>query len=137
RTARRSRGRAARSAARARGARTSRPAAARGPCRRRRAARRPARGRSASRARLALLRGTGAAHASADAVLVRPRARHVECLARAAIREGADLMPVSGPLAHIDVSVGDPGRSIPFYAALLEALGYRRWRNGLPEWQGE
>lgn len=46
-------------------------------------------------------------------------------------------MPVSGPLAHIDVSVGDPGRSIPFYAALLEALGYRRWRNGLPEWQGE
>jgi len=45
-------------------------------------------------------------------------------------------MPISGPLAHIDISVGHPERSIPFYAALLEALGYRRWNVLLPEWQG-
>lgn len=46
-------------------------------------------------------------------------------------------MPISGPLSHIDLSVGDPARSIPFYAALLEALGYRRSHVALPEWQGE
>jgi catechol 2,3-dioxygenase-like lactoylglutathione lyase family enzyme len=42
----------------------------------------------------------------------------------------------SGPLSHIDISVGYPERSIPFYAAFLEALGYRRWNVPLPEWQG-
>jgi catechol 2,3-dioxygenase-like lactoylglutathione lyase family enzyme len=35
-------------------------------------------------------------------------------------------MPDRGLLAHIDLSVSDPARSIPFYSALLEALGYRR-----------
>lgn len=45
-------------------------------------------------------------------------------------------MPISGPLAHIDISIGYPERSIPFYAAFFEALGYRRWNVPLPEWQG-
>ena len=44
-------------------------------------------------------------------------------------------MPLTGPLAHIDISVGYPERSIPFYAAFFEALGYRRWRVAMPEWQ--
>jgi glyoxylase I family protein len=45
-------------------------------------------------------------------------------------------MPISGPLSHIDVSVGRPERSIPFYAAFLEALGYRRLALPMPEWEG-
>jgi catechol 2,3-dioxygenase-like lactoylglutathione lyase family enzyme len=45
-------------------------------------------------------------------------------------------MPITGPLAHIDISVGYPERSIPFYAAFFEALGYRRWSFAMPEWQG-
>ena len=44
-------------------------------------------------------------------------------------------MPVTGPLAHIDTSVGHPERSIPFYEAFFGALGYRRWRVAMPEWQ--
>ncbi len=46
-------------------------------------------------------------------------------------------MPVTGPLNHIDISVGYPERSIPFYDALLKALGYRRWRIDAPEWAGD
>lgn len=46
-------------------------------------------------------------------------------------------MPVTGPLNHIDISVGYPDRSIPFYDALLTALGFRRWRIDAPEWTGE
>ena len=46
-------------------------------------------------------------------------------------------MPVSGPLNHIDISVGYPDRSIPFYDALLTSLGYRRWQIEDQEWQGE
>jgi catechol 2,3-dioxygenase-like lactoylglutathione lyase family enzyme len=45
-------------------------------------------------------------------------------------------VPLSGPLSHIDVSVGRPERSIPFYQALLEALGFRRWRVAMAEWEG-
>ncbi len=45
-------------------------------------------------------------------------------------------MPITGPLNHIDVSVGYPERSIPFYDALFRALGYRRWKVDAPEWQG-
>ena len=45
-------------------------------------------------------------------------------------------MAITGPLAHIDISVGYPDKSIPFYAAFFEALGYRRWNVSLPEWQG-
>jgi glyoxylase I family protein len=44
---------------------------------------------------------------------------------------------VRGPLSHIDLSVGDPDRSIPFYAALLEALGFRRLRSDAPDFAGE
>jgi catechol 2,3-dioxygenase-like lactoylglutathione lyase family enzyme len=45
-------------------------------------------------------------------------------------------MPITGALAHIDISVGHPEDSIRFYAALFETLGYRRWNVSMPEWQG-
>jgi glyoxylase I family protein len=45
-------------------------------------------------------------------------------------------MPSTGPLSHIDISVGYPERSIPFYDAFLRALGFRRWRISSPEWSG-
>jgi glyoxylase I family protein len=48
---------------------------------------------------------------------------------------GTRAMPISGPLAHIDISVGYPEKSIPFYAALLEGLGYRRWTIDSEEWR--
>lgn len=44
-------------------------------------------------------------------------------------------MPSTGPLAHIDISVGYPERSIPFYGALLEALGYDRVPVDLGGWR--
>jgi catechol 2,3-dioxygenase-like lactoylglutathione lyase family enzyme len=44
-------------------------------------------------------------------------------------------MAATGSLSHIDISVGYPERSIPFYDALLRALGYRRWELDLPEWR--
>jgi len=44
---------------------------------------------------------------------------------------------IPGSPAHIDISVGDPDASIPFYAALLEALGYRRRRGSTSAWHGE
>jgi catechol 2,3-dioxygenase-like lactoylglutathione lyase family enzyme len=46
-------------------------------------------------------------------------------------------MSVRGPLSHIDMSVSDPDRSIPFYSALFGALGYRRLRSDHPEFIGE
>jgi catechol 2,3-dioxygenase-like lactoylglutathione lyase family enzyme len=46
-------------------------------------------------------------------------------------------MSVRGPLSHIDMSVSDPDRSIPFYSALFAALGYRRLRSSDPEFGGE
>jgi catechol 2,3-dioxygenase-like lactoylglutathione lyase family enzyme len=45
-------------------------------------------------------------------------------------------MPITGPLTHIDISVGYPEKSIPFYDAFFGALGYRRWELSLPEWLG-
>jgi glyoxylase I family protein len=45
-------------------------------------------------------------------------------------------MPITGPLSHIDISVGYPEKSIPFYAAFLEALGYRRETIDAPGWSG-
>jgi catechol 2,3-dioxygenase-like lactoylglutathione lyase family enzyme len=42
---------------------------------------------------------------------------------------------MSGFLSHIDFSVGDPAASIRFYQALLEPLGYRRWRSDAEQWQ--
>ena len=50
--------------------------------------------------------------------------------------EGSSV-PITGPLAHIDISVGYPEKSIPFYAAFFEALGYRRWQISSPDWQGD
>ena len=46
-------------------------------------------------------------------------------------------MSIRGPLSHIDISVGDPDRSVPFYTAFFEALGLRRFRSDLPEFRGE
>lgn len=45
-------------------------------------------------------------------------------------------MPITGALNHIDISVGYPERSIPFYDAFFRALGYQRWQGEEPEWQG-
>ena len=46
-------------------------------------------------------------------------------------------MSVSGPLSHLDLSVGDPDRSIPFYAALLEGIGFIRFPSQEPGWTGD
>ena len=46
-------------------------------------------------------------------------------------------MPVTGPLSHLDLSVGDPDHAIPFYAALLEAIGFTRFRSAEPGWSGD
>jgi catechol 2,3-dioxygenase-like lactoylglutathione lyase family enzyme len=45
-------------------------------------------------------------------------------------------MAIRGPLTHIDLSVSDPDRSIPFYEALFEALGYKRIRIDAADFQG-
>jgi catechol 2,3-dioxygenase-like lactoylglutathione lyase family enzyme len=45
-------------------------------------------------------------------------------------------MPSCGPLSHIDLSVADPDRAIPFYAALLESLGYVRLDVDLDDFRG-
>lgn len=46
-------------------------------------------------------------------------------------------MSIRGPLSHIDLSVSDPDRAIPFYDAFFRALGYRRWTIDMPEFTGE
>ena len=47
-------------------------------------------------------------------------------------------MPVSGPLSHIDISVGYPEKSIPFYDSLLTSIGYSRWWNiENPDWSDD
>lgn len=45
-------------------------------------------------------------------------------------------MPIRGPLTHVDLSVSDPERAIPFYEVLLEALGYMRVDIPAPDFQG-
>ena len=45
-------------------------------------------------------------------------------------------MPVSGTLSHIDISVGFPEKSIPFYHVLLAGLGYTRWEPDHPGFKG-
>lgn len=45
-------------------------------------------------------------------------------------------MAQTGSLNHIDISVGYPDRSIPFYDAFFRALGYRRWQMS-GDWEGE
>ena len=46
-------------------------------------------------------------------------------------------MPITGAIAHIDVSVGYPEKSTPFYDAFFTALGYRRWTISDSQWQGD
>lgn len=46
-------------------------------------------------------------------------------------------MTTTGALSHIDISVGYPEKSIPFYETLLTSLGYKRWRIDLPDFQGD
>jgi catechol 2,3-dioxygenase-like lactoylglutathione lyase family enzyme len=45
-------------------------------------------------------------------------------------------LPIRGSLTHIDLSISDPDRAIPFYAALFEALGYERIGASEPELPG-
>ncbi len=45
-------------------------------------------------------------------------------------------MSVTGPLSHIDMSVSDPRRSIPFYEAFFGALGYHRLETSHPGFGG-
>ena len=45
-------------------------------------------------------------------------------------------MPSTGSLSHIDISVGYPDRSIPFYDAFFGALGYTRWEISDIKWSG-
>jgi catechol 2,3-dioxygenase-like lactoylglutathione lyase family enzyme len=46
-------------------------------------------------------------------------------------------MSVRGPLSHIDLSVADPDRSVPFYVAFFEGLGFRRFHSDHPEFCGD
>ena len=46
-------------------------------------------------------------------------------------------MAVTGPMSHLDLSVGDPNHSIPFYAALLEGIGFIRFPGQEPGWTGD
>jgi glyoxylase I family protein len=45
-------------------------------------------------------------------------------------------MPVKGLLSHLDISVGDPERTIPFYHVFLTALGFRRTEGFTSEFAG-
>lgn len=45
-------------------------------------------------------------------------------------------MPVRGPLCHVDLTIRDPDRSIPFYAAFFGALGWTRLEVDLPDFRG-
>jgi catechol 2,3-dioxygenase-like lactoylglutathione lyase family enzyme len=42
--------------------------------------------------------------------------------------------PRTGSLNHIDITVGYPERSIPFYDVFFRALGYKRWKLEDPDW---
>jgi glyoxylase I family protein len=46
-------------------------------------------------------------------------------------------MSIRGPLSHIDMSVSEPDRSVPFYAVFFEALGFRRFQSNHAEFTGE
>jgi len=46
-------------------------------------------------------------------------------------------MALHGPLSHIDLSISDPDRSIPFYAAFFGALGFHRFAPDDPDFAGE
>lgn len=46
-------------------------------------------------------------------------------------------MAIRGPLDHIDLTIRDPGRSIPFYQTLLSSLGYERQQIEHPSFGGD
>lgn len=46
-------------------------------------------------------------------------------------------MPLNGALSHIDISVGYPQKSIPFYHVLLTSLGFKRWTVDMPGFTGD
>ena len=45
-------------------------------------------------------------------------------------------MPVTGPLCHLDISVGYPARSIAFYDAFLTVIGFVRTQGFTSEFAG-
>jgi len=45
--------------------------------------------------------------------------------------------PATGTLSHIDISVADSKRSIPFYHAFFSALAYERVAYDHGDWQGD
>ena len=46
-------------------------------------------------------------------------------------------MASTGSLNHIDISIGYPDRSIPFYHAFFTALGYQRRQEPGSDWAGD
>ncbi|MCP5055637.1 MAG: bleomycin resistance protein [bacterium] len=46
-------------------------------------------------------------------------------------------MTIRGPLDHMDLSIRDPERSIPFYETFFTSLGYERLRIEHPGFAGE
>ncbi len=45
-------------------------------------------------------------------------------------------MPTPGTISHIDISVGSPHKSIPFYETLLTGLGFKRMKSSHPGFAG-
>jgi catechol 2,3-dioxygenase-like lactoylglutathione lyase family enzyme len=45
-------------------------------------------------------------------------------------------MSIRGPLSHIDMTIRDPDRAIPFYRTFFEALGWTRAPVDLPDFSG-
>jgi catechol 2,3-dioxygenase-like lactoylglutathione lyase family enzyme len=45
-------------------------------------------------------------------------------------------MSIRGPLSHIDITIRDPERAIPFYGTFFEALGWTRAPVELPDFSG-
>ncbi len=46
-------------------------------------------------------------------------------------------MPIRGPLDHIDLTIRDPGRSIPFYETFFSSLGFKRLQIDHPGFGGD
>jgi len=67
----------------------------------------------------------------------RARGRRGSQLSACSVGRQGTGMPSCGSLSHIDISVGSPESAIPFYHAVLSALGYKRWTIKHPEWSGE
>jgi hypothetical protein len=46
-------------------------------------------------------------------------------------------MPLRGLLSHIDMTISDPDRSIPFCRTFFEALGWRRFQTDAPDFYAD